>query len=150
MDCLHKIPPSGTPAQHHKAHRNCHARLSSKHGQEDRERRDRSRSQSTYSRHHSSSHRDLHRGHSRSQQEMGTAAIEAAQDYPIQYTEASCRTCHDAPHQPYCRSSTHCSSSSYCCQDCNRSFSHPSYRLSKYTSHQRVSCSLRSCSNQET
>ena len=26
MDCSHKIPPSGTPATHHKPPRSCHAR----------------------------------------------------------------------------------------------------------------------------
>ena len=63
MDCPHKIPPSGPLAPHHKAHRNQHTRLSSRHCQEDQERRDMCRSQSRYC---SSSHHDLHRGHSRS------------------------------------------------------------------------------------
>ena len=30
MKCPHRIPPSGTLVPHHKAHRNCHARLSSR------------------------------------------------------------------------------------------------------------------------
>ena len=89
MDCPHRIPPSGTLVPHHKAHRSCHTRLSSsalvlvphhkahrschtrlssRHHQEDWERRDKSKSQSGYSRHHSSSCHDSHRGCSRSQQ----------------------------------------------------------------------------------
>ena len=31
MDCPHKIPPSGTPVTHHKAHKGYHARSSSRH-----------------------------------------------------------------------------------------------------------------------
>ena len=66
MDCPYKIPPSGTLAPHHKTHGNHQTRLSCKHHQEGQQRRDRSRSQSRYSRHCSSSHHDLHRGSSRS------------------------------------------------------------------------------------
>ena len=35
MDCPHRIPPSGTPVPHHKAHRYHHTRLRSRHHQED-------------------------------------------------------------------------------------------------------------------
>ena len=38
VDCPHKIPPSGTPATHHKSSRSCHARSSSRHHCEDRDR----------------------------------------------------------------------------------------------------------------
>ena len=88
MDCPHKIPPSDTPAQHHKVHRNCHTRSSSIYHWEDWERRDRSRSQSRYSRHYSSSHHDLYSGSPDCNKGMGTATIEAAQGNPIQHTEA--------------------------------------------------------------
>ena len=146
-----KIPPSGTPAQHHKAHRNCHTRLSSRHYQEDQERRDRSRSQSRYSRHHSSSHHDLHRGHSRLQQRDGHSCYRNSSRWSHSaHWGHSHRTHHDTPHWPHCRSSTHHSSSGYCSQDCSRSYSCSSYRSSKYTSHQRETYSLRSYFNQET
>ena len=68
IDCPHKIPPSGTLVPHHKAHRNCHTRSSSRHHWGDQIRRDRSASQSRYRRYHSSSCHDLHSGCSRSRQ----------------------------------------------------------------------------------
>ena len=86
MDCPHKIPPLGTPAQHHKVQRNCHTRSSSRHHQDDQERGNRYRSQTRCCRHYSSSHHDLYRGHSRLTNAMGTAVIEVAQGDPIQHT----------------------------------------------------------------
>ena len=40
MDCPHRIPPSGTPSKHHhsKPHKSHHARSSSRHCHEDRDR----------------------------------------------------------------------------------------------------------------
>ena len=67
MDCPYRIPPSGTLAPHHKAHRNCHNRSTSRNHWEDWERRDQSRSQPRYSKHCSSSHCALHRVGSQSQ-----------------------------------------------------------------------------------
>ena len=37
MDCPHRIPPSGTPAAHHKSHKGHHARPSSRHYHEDKD-----------------------------------------------------------------------------------------------------------------
>ena len=70
MDCLHRIPPSGTPACHHrpKSHSSHHTRSTSHHHHEDRYRCSRSRSQSHSHRYHSRSHHDSYRGHFRSHQ----------------------------------------------------------------------------------
>ena len=144
-----KISPLGTPAPLHKAHRNHCIRLSSRHCQEGREKRDRSRSQSMYNRHCSSSCHDLYRGHSTPQQQDGHS-----------HYRSSSRQCHsadqwhshrpscDTPHQPHCKSFTHCSSSGYHWQGWSRSHSCQWHKLSKYNSHQRGSCSSRSYSNQ--
>ena len=67
MDCPHRIPPSGTLATHCKSHKGHHARSSSRHHHEDRDRQSQSSSESHFRRHHSLSHHDSHRGHSRSQ-----------------------------------------------------------------------------------
>ena len=48
MDCPHRIPPSGTPATHHKPHKGHHARSSSRHLCKDRDRWSQSRSQSHF------------------------------------------------------------------------------------------------------
>ena len=68
IDCPHKIPPLGTTAKHHqsKLHKSYHARSSSSHCYEDRDRQSCSRSQPCFNRHSSSSHHDSYRGHSRS------------------------------------------------------------------------------------
>ena len=67
MVCPHRIPPSRTPVMHHKLHKSHHTRLNLKHHDEDWNKWSKSRSQSHYRRHCSSSHHDSHRGHSRSQ-----------------------------------------------------------------------------------
>ena len=69
MDCSHKIPPLQTPAKHHqsKLHKGHHARSSSRHFYEDRDRKSHSRSQPCFHRHCSSSHQDSYGGHPRSQ-----------------------------------------------------------------------------------
>ena len=80
-----------------------------------------------------------------------TAVIEAAQRCSHSaHSGHSHRTHSDAPHQPHCSSSTHHSSSGYHSQDHSRSHSCPSYKSSKYTSHQKGSCTLWSYSYQET
>ena len=149
MDCPQNIPPSGTPAQHHKVHRNYHTRSSSRCCWEDQERRDRSRSQTRYSRHHGSSHHDLYRGCSRLQQRNGHNHYRSSSRWSHSaHWGHSHKTCQDSPHQPHHRSLTLCSSSGYHSQDCSRSCSHPSYRLSKYNPHHRGSHSSRLYSNQ--
>ena len=68
VDCLHWIPPSGTPAHHHKQDSNTrhHTRSTSRHPYQDRYRNSRSRPQSHPYRYHNHSCHDSHRGHSRS------------------------------------------------------------------------------------
>ena len=76
---------------------------------------DRSRSQSRYSRHCSSSCCDLYRGHSRSQQRNGYSCYRgSSRQSHSAHQGHRCRTHHDTPHWPHHRSSTHCSSSGYC------------------------------------
>ena len=68
MDCLHRIPPSGAPACHHRSqswHRH-HNRSTSHHCHNDRYRCIRSRSQSHPHRYFSHGHHDSHQGCSRS------------------------------------------------------------------------------------
>ena len=67
MDCPHRIPPSGTPAHHHRSHSQ-HIypnRSTSCHHHEDRYNCSRSRSQSHHQRYCSHSHHNFYRGHSR-------------------------------------------------------------------------------------
>ena len=68
VDCPDRLPPSGTPSNHHqpKPHRSHHARSSSQHHCEDRDRQSRSRSQSHFCRHCSWSCHNSYRGCSRS------------------------------------------------------------------------------------
>ena len=107
MDFPHKIPPLGTLVPHYKAHRNHHTRLSSRHHWEDWERGDRSRSQSRYSRYCSSSHHDLHRGYSRSQQWDGSSCYRSSSRWSHSaHWGHSCRPCHDTSHWPHCKSFT--------------------------------------------
>ena len=68
VDCPCWIPPSGTPAHHHRQvsnTRHC-TRSTSRHHHQDRYRHSRSRLQSHPHRYQSHSHHDPHRGHSRS------------------------------------------------------------------------------------
>ena len=69
MDYPHRIPSSGTPANHHqpKPPRRCHTRPISQHHHEDRDRWSQSRLQSLFCRHQSMSHYDSYKGCSRSQ-----------------------------------------------------------------------------------
>ena len=68
VHCLHQIPPSGTPACHHrpKSHTRCHTTSTSHHHHQDRCRHSRSRAQSLCCRYHSHSCHGSYRQHSRS------------------------------------------------------------------------------------
>ena len=68
VDCLHQIPPSGTPVYHHrlKSHTRHHTRLTSHHHHRERYRHSRSRSQSHPCRYCSHSHHNSYRRYSRS------------------------------------------------------------------------------------
>ena len=68
VDCLHQIPPSGTPSHHHrpKSHTRHQTRLTSCHHHQDRYRHSRSRSQSCPHRYRSHSHHNSYQRHSRS------------------------------------------------------------------------------------
>ena len=133
-----QIPPSGTLVAHHKAHSNHHMRSSSRQQWEDWERRNRSRSQPRYSRHHICSHCDLNRGHSRSWQWGGHSHYRSSsrQSHSAHW-QHSCRPHSETPHWTHCKSYTHCSSSGYHFHDHSRSHSQPSYRSSKHNSPHR-------------
>ena len=123
IDCPHRIPPSGTLVPHHKAYRNYHTRLSSRHHWEDPERSDQSRLQS---RHCSSCHHDLHRGCSRSLQlDRHSHHSSRSRWSHSAHQGHGHRSCHDTPHWSHCKSSTHHSSSGYHSQDQSRSHSWP-------------------------
>ena len=68
VDCPHQIPPSGTPAHHHRPDSNTShcTRCTSGHCHQDRYRHSRLRLQSYPHRYQSHSCHDPHRGHSRS------------------------------------------------------------------------------------
>ena len=67
MDCLHKIPSSGTPAINHKPPRSHHSRSSSRHHHEERDGQSQLRLHSHFQRHCTLSHHNSYRGHSRLQ-----------------------------------------------------------------------------------
>ena len=68
MGCPHRIPPLGTPANHHWpiSHSSCHARSCLWHHHEDRDKWSCSRSQPHFYRQQSTNHHDSYRGHSKS------------------------------------------------------------------------------------
>ena len=82
---------------------------------------------------------------------LGTAALEAAQDDPIQHTEdkvtGPIMTHHTRNTAYHPQTAAHQVTTHRMAVD---HIHNPSYRLLKYDSHQRGSCSLRSYSNQET
>ena len=146
MDWPHWIPPSGTPANHHqpKHHRSCPARSSSGHHHEDRYGQSWSRSQSHFCRHRNWSHHDSYRGCSRllhwdNHSHKGSSP----QCSHSTYRGYSHQSCHDTPHQPHCRSSTHRSSLVYHSRDYSRSHSWPSYKSSRQDLHRSYSHSSR-------
>ena len=135
MDCPHKIPPSRTPVTHHKAHKGCHTRLSSSHHWEDWERWNQPRSKFHYWRHHSSSHHNSHKGHSRSQQwDRCSHHRGSSQQSHLAHRGCSHRPHCNTLHWSQCRSSTHHNSFSYWSQDCSRSHSQLFYQPSRHES----------------
>ena len=130
VDCPHHIPPSGTPACHHrqKSHTRHHTRSTSCHHHQDRYRHSRPRSQSCPHRYHSHSHCNSYRRHSRSHHRdnrhhhRSTSWCSHSSNFLSH---------HDTPHH---RSSSH-SSSSMDSQDQSRSHSHSAYKPNKQTLH---------------
>ena len=134
MDCPCKIPPSRTPATHHKAHKGHHARWSARYHLENQERWNQSSSQSYYQRHCSWIHPDSHRGHSRSQhQDRYYHHRSSSWGSHSAHRGCSHRPHHDTLHQHH-RSSMHHSSLGYQSWDCSRSHSWPSYQSSRHES----------------
>ena len=101
-------------------------------------------SQRHFQRHHSLSHCNLHRNHSRSQHWDGCSdhRNSSQQSYSI-LREDSHKPHHDTPDQWHHRSSQHRSSSGYWSWHHSRSHSQPSYRSSRHESHQSSSQSSR-------
>ena len=95
-----------------------------------KKRRDWSRSQSRYSKHHSSSHHDLYRGCSRSQQWDRNSCHRCSLRWSHSaHWGHSCRPHHETAHLSHHKSSTHCSLSGNCSQDHSRLHSWPPYQL---------------------
>ena len=141
MDCPHRIPPSGTPAHHHRP-KSCnshHSRSTSCHHHKDRYRCNRSRSQSYPHRYCSKSCHNSYRGCSRSHHRDNRWHHRSSSCLPHSSTYTHCSH-HDIPH---CRSSAHRRSSAYS-RDCSRSNSQSAYKPTKKTSHQCSSHSRRS------
>ena len=132
VDCLHIIPPSGTPACHHRSpswHRP-HNRLTSHQCHEGRYRCSRSRSQSHPHRYHSRGHHDSHRDLSRSCHRDNRHHHRSTSQCPYSNAYSYC-SCHDTPHK---RSSLYTSSSAYS-RDCSRSRPQSAYKPAKKTTH---------------
>ena len=138
VDCPQWIPPSGTPACHHrlKSHTRHCTRLTSCHPHQDRYSHSRSRSQSHPHRYHSHSHHDSYTGHSRSHDRDNICHHRSTSLCPHSSTYHSC---HDTPH---CRLFSHRSSSAYS-WNCSRSQSCSAYKPSKKTWHKSLSCPSR-------
>ena len=101
MDCSHRKPPSGTPVTQNKPHRSHHARSSSRHHSDDRDRQSQSRSHSHYRKHYSLSHHDSHRCHSKSQTRIDAATTGAAHNnltQPIETTAIDLTATHHTDH----------------------------------------------------
>ena len=146
MDCPHRIPPSGTPAKPHqpKPQKSQHTRSSSRHLHEDRDRQSQSRSQPHFHRHCSSSCHDSFRGCSRSwHRDNCHHYMNSTQHSDSTDRSYSHQPCHDTPHIPHHRSSTHRSPSCHS-TDRSHSCSHPSYKSSWWDSYRSHSCSSRS------
>ena len=144
MDCPPRIPPWGTPVTHHKSHKSHHASLSLRDNCEDRDRWSQSISQSHYQRHHTLSHCDLHRDHSRPQSwdRCSHHRSSSCQSHSA-HRGHSHRPHHDTLHQSHCWSWQHQSSSGYQSWDSSRSHSWPSYWSSRHESHRSDSHSSR-------
>ena len=138
MDCPHRIPPSGTPAPHtmHTAFATPDQALDTT-GKTEEEETNPDHSLDT-AKYHSSSHHDLHRGSSRSQQwDSHSQHRSSSRQSQSAYCGHSHRPCYDAPHWSQCKYSTHGSSPGYCSHDHCRLHSQPPYQLSKYSLHQK-------------
>ena len=130
VDCLHCIPPSGTPACHHrhKSHTRHCTRSTFCHHHQDRYRHSRSRSQSCPHRYCSHSNCDSCRRHSRSHHRGNRHLHRNTSQLPHLSNYFSY---HDTP---CCRSSSHRSSSTYT-QDQSRTHSHSAYKPNKEALH---------------
>ena len=136
VDCLHRTPPSGTPACHQRLpswHR-LYNRSTSHHHHEGRYRCSRSRLQSHPPRYHSRGGHDSYRDHSRSCHRDSRCYHRSTSWHP--YSNAySHHSCQDTPHW---KSSSHRSSSAYS-RDHSRSWSLSAYKPAKKTSPQNSS-----------
>ena len=120
VDCPHQIPPSSTPAHHHRQdsnNRHC-TRSNPRHHHWDRYRHSRSRLQSWPCRHRRHSHHDSQRGHSRSHHRDSRCYHRSTLQHHFSQ---------DTPHQ---RPSSHRNSSTHS-KDCSRSQSCSTYKPSK-------------------
>ena len=126
MDCPHRIPPSGTPVIHHKPSRSHHARSTSRHHHDERDRWSQSRSQSHFRKHHSLSHCESFRDHSRSQHwDRCSYHWSSSQQLHSTFRGHSHWSHHDTPHQPHHRSSTHSSSANQSRDTVDHTHDHP-------------------------
>ena len=144
IDCPHRISPLGTPAKCHqpRPHRDHLTRSSSRHHHEDRDRWHCSKSQSHFHRHGSSSCHDSYIGLSWSWHRNNCSHCRSSLWCSCStYRDYSHQSCHDTPHWPHHRSSTHRSSSAYHSRDDSRS--HPSYKSSRQVLHKSHSHSSR-------
>ena len=132
MDCPHRIPPSGTPAHHHrpKFQSSCHSKSTLCHHHKYRYRCSQSRSQSHPHQYHTKSCHDSSRGHSRSHHRDNWWHHRSSSWHPHSTAYTHC-SYHDTPHH---RSSTHRSSSAYS-RDCSGPHSQPAYKPTKKASH---------------
>ena len=135
MACPDRIPPSDTPAHHHRKESNTRhcPRSSSRHHLQDRYRHSRSRSKSPPHRYQSYSHHNSHRCHSRSHHRHHHSST-----LWCHHSSTFCY-CHDTPHQT---SSSHRSTSVHS-RDHSRSWSHSAYKPNKKTQHKSSSCPSR-------
>ena len=144
VDCAHRIPPSGTPACHHRSqswHRHNNS-STSHHHPTDRHRSSTSWSWSYHWRYCSQSHHRSFRAHSKSCHRDNRKAYRSSSCWQHSNTSTH-HSHHDTPHW---RSSSHRSSSAYS-QDHSRSHSQSAYRPAKKTPHQNPSHSRRSYGN---
>ena len=140
MDCPYRIPPSSTPACHHrpKSHSSHLTRSTSHHHHEDRYRCSWSRCQSHPYRYDSKTHHDSYRGCSRSHHRDKRWHHRSSSWCPHSNTHTHFSCCNT----PHCRSSTHRSSSAYS-RDYSRSCSQLAYKPTRKTSHHSSSHSSR-------
>ena len=144
VDCLHRIPPSGTPTHCHRSpsqHRP-NNRLTSHHCHESRYRCSRSRSQSHPCRCHSRGCHDSHRDCSRSHHRDSRPKHRGTSWHPHSNAYSHCSH-QDTSHQ---RSSSHRSTSAHS----NRLWSQSTYKPARKTLQQNSSWSRKSHTNTHT